>query len=94
MCAAKYAVASTKLMQASATYSRALAALANDYTGRAFVIMSVKVAQMLKNMFQSYQKCFDAIKELTDVKRQFEETEKAITGQFQSLETGNSPFDS
>ena len=92
MCAAKYALASTKLMQASATYAKALQALSNDYTGRAFIIMSGKVAMMLKNLAQSYAKCLDAIKELTDVKGMFEETEKSITSAYSSLDTGNSPF--
>lgn len=91
-CAARYAVAGLKLMQCTATYSQALGALSSDWTGKAFAIMSIKVAQMVKNLAESYTKCLDAIKELTDVKEQFEEAENALKGTFSSMDTGSSPF--
>jgi uncharacterized protein YukE len=93
-CAVRYTLAGVKLMQCTATYTQALGNLASDWTGKAFAIMSIKVAQMVKNLAESYAKCYDAIKELADVKEQFEEAENALKGAFSSLDTGSSPFDS
>lgn len=93
-CAARYKQAGLKLVQCTATYTTALAALSSDWTGRAFMIMSLKVAQMVKNLGESYAKCLDAISELTDVKGQFEEVENTLKGTFSSMDTGSSPFDS
>ena len=47
---------------------------------------------MVKNLAESYAKCYDAIKELGDVKEQFEEAENALKGTFSSMDTGTSPF--
>ena len=91
-CAVRYAAAGVKLMQCTATYTQALAALSSDWTGKAFAIMSIKVAQMVKNLAESYTKCYDAIKELGDVKDQFEEAENALKSTFSSMDTGSSPF--
>ncbi|MCI5564641.1 MAG: hypothetical protein MR400_02975 [Clostridiales bacterium] len=92
-CAMAYVRASMKLTQATATYSRALQSLASDWTGKAFAIMCLKVAQMVKNLAQSYYRCLDAVTELLKVKGMFEQNEKELTGAFNALETGSSPFD-
>ena len=84
-CAMAYVRASMKLTQATATYSRALQSLASDWTGKAFAIMCLKVAQMVKNLAQSYYRL--------KVKGMFEQNEKELTGAFNALETGSSPFD-
>lgn len=91
-CAARYTMAGAKLVQCTVTYTQALAALSSDWTGKAFAIMSIKVAQMVKNLAESYTKCLDAVSELTDVKEQFEETENALKGTFSGLDVGDSPF--
>lgn len=91
-CAARYTAAGLKLLQCTATYAKALQALSNDWTGRAFLIMSVKIVEMVKNLGESYTKCLDAVGELIDVKGQFEEAENALKGNFSGMETGSSPF--
>lgn len=93
-CAAAYAQAAQKLMQASQTYSQALQRLSSDWTGRAFAIMSTKVFAMLKNLGQSYHKCVDAISELIAVKGMFEENEASIQSNVNALDVGTSPFNS
>ena len=91
-CAAAYLKASRKLNEATATYNQALQKLSSDWTGKAFQIMSGKVAQMVKNIGESYTKCYDAVSELTNVKTLFEENEQSVKSTFTSLETGSSPF--
>ena len=91
-CAAAYLKASLKLNQATLTYSKALLKLSSDWTGQAFMIMSVKVAKMVKNIGESYVKCYDAVSELIKVKGLFVQNEKSVQSDFNSLETGSSPF--
>lgn len=93
VCATRYAAAGVKLAQCTATYVQALAALSNDWTGKAFIIMSGKIIEMTKNLGESYAKCYDAIKELGDVKDLFEEAENHLKTSFSGLDVGTSPFD-
>lgn len=92
-CASKYLSALATLKDAYGAYTKSLEALRNDWTGRAFVIMSGKVATMGINIAKSFEKLTDAVSELNAVNELNQETETGIKSQVSGQQVGNaSPF--
>lgn len=92
-CASKYLSALATLKDAYAAYTKSLNALRSDWTGRAFVIMSGKVATMGINIAKSFEKLTDAVSELNEVRELNQETESGIKSQIGNQQVGNeSPF--
>lgn len=94
-CANEYRQSLETLEDAVMTYQNALNALANDWTGRAFMIMSGKVADMVSKIVASFDRVGDAITELNDTNEMFEGNESDLKGTFGGLDVGTkSPFGS
>ena len=92
-CVTKYKEALERLKDCTTTFQGALEALRTDWTGKAFLIMSGKVAQMTGNIIKSYGKLTDAIDELTEYKGLGEDTESKIKSMVGGLDIGDqSPF--
>ena len=92
-CASKYNNALGTLKEAYAAYTKALGDLQSDWTGRAFIAMSGKVASMTKNLATSFGKLTDAVSELNEVAEITDETESDVMSKAKGLEIGNnSPF--
>lgn len=92
-CASKYLSALGTLKDAYNAYIKSLNALNSDWTGRAFLIMSGKVASMGKNIARSFEKLTDAVTELNAVSELNQETESGIKSQVASQQVGTeSPF--
>lgn len=92
-CVAAYRKSLETLNDSVHTYEQALDALRNDWTGRAFVLMSGKVAQMVMQIKNSFERVNDAISELEETKNLFNENESKLASNFNNLDAGNkSPF--
>lgn len=92
-CAAAYRASLNTLQECVQQYHNALDALRNDYTGKAFAIMSGKVVSMLAKITGSFVRVEDAISELGATQQLFEENEAALRGKFDALDAGTkSPF--
>lgn len=92
-CAREYMQSLDTLTDAVHEYKEALEALKSDWTGRAFIIMSGHVANLTQKIFGSFERVTDAIKELGDVERVFEENEKKISTTMKNQDVGTkSPF--
>lgn len=92
-CASKYTSALATLKDAYNAYTKSLNALRSDWTGRAFVIMSGKVAAMGVNIAKSFEKLTDAVSELNEVSELNQDTESDIKSKVSSQQVGNeSPF--
>lgn len=92
-CVAAYKKALETLNDSVQTYEQALDALRNDWTGKAFLIMSGKVAQMVMQIKNSFERVNDAISELEQTKNLFNENETKLASDFNNLDVGTkSPF--
>lgn len=92
-CAAQYMQALETVKDAVENYKAGLEALSNDWTGRAFVAMSGKVALLTANIVKSYMKITDADSELKKIADLFQETEESQKSTAAALEAGaQSPF--
>lgn len=92
-CVARYTSALATLRDAHASYTRSLEDLRSDWTGRAFVIMSGKVAAMGINIAKSFDKLTDAISELNEMNELAQDTENDIKGKIAAYDVGSeSPF--
>ncbi len=92
-CAAAYLKSLETLRGAVATYQKSLQALSSDWTGRAFLIMSAKVADLTAKIVKSYDRVIDAVSELGEVESIFTENESEIKGMVSNLDAGTrSPF--
>lgn len=92
-CAAAYRSSLETLNDAVHTYQEALNALRSDWTGRAFVIMSAKVAEMVAKIVGSFDRVNDAINELNETENMFNENEQKLKSNFSNLDVGTkSPF--
>lgn len=93
-CVAAYKTSLNTLEDAVNTYERALDALRNDWTGRAFAAMSAKVLSLVLQIRNSFQRVNDAMEELNFTKDLFEQNETGIKTNINSLEEGTkSPFE-
>ena len=93
-CVAAYKTSLSTLEDAVNTYEKALDALRNDWTGRAFAAMSAKVLSLVLQIRNSFQRVNDAVEELNFTKDLFEENEAKLTNRFTSLDEGTkSPFE-
>lgn len=92
-CVTRYNNALATLKDAYSSYAKSLQDLQSDWTGRAFAIMSAKVAAMHANIVKSFDKVADATSELTQVQEIMSTTEddqkKTIAAQDEGAE---SPF--
>lgn len=92
-CASRYLSALATLKDAYSAYTKSLSALSSDWTGRAFIIMSGKVAAMGVNIAKSFEKLNDAVSELNEVSELTQETETGIKSQVANQQVGTeSPF--
>lgn len=92
-CKVRYLTALSTLQECVAKYEKSLNDLSNDYTGRAFVIMSAKVVKMSLDLKKSFEKLTDVVSELGEVKDIYEENESNISSRANSLDVGTaSPF--
>lgn len=92
-CISRYNSAYSTLRDSYNAYVRSLNALRSDWTGRAFVIMSGKVAKMGVDIAKSFQKLEDAVNELTEMSELAQDTENSIKQTINSQDEGNkSPF--
>lgn len=92
-CKSRYLNALGTLQESVAKYEKSLLDLGTDYTGKAFAIMSAKVANMGVNLKRSFDKLHDAVDELSAVGETFENEEKTTSTAANSLDSGTeSPF--
>ena len=92
-CANEYRQSLETLNDAVREYRDALDALQNDWTGRAFAIMSAHVVNLTMKIMGSFERVTDAIKELGDVENLFNENEAKLVSKFNNQDTGiKSPF--
>lgn len=87
-CAARYLRSLGTMRECVSEYQNALEALSNDWTGRAFIIMSGKVAAMVAKIIASFDRINDAVSELGEVKALLEETESTLKSQAEALDVG------
>lgn len=92
-CKSRYLSALSTLQECVAKYEKSLADLSNDYTGKAFLIMSGKVAKMSLDLKTSFEKLTDVVSELGEVRDVYEENETNISSRANNLDAGAvSPF--
>lgn len=92
-CISRYNSAYGTLRESYEAYVRSLKALSNDWTGRAFLIMSGKVASMGLNIAKSFQKLEDAVSELSEMNELVSDTENSVKQTISAQDEGSkSPF--
>lgn len=92
-CITRYNSALSTLKDAYSSYTKSLQDLRNDWTGRAFAIMSGKVAAMGANIAKSFDKIADATSELSEIQSIMSDTETAQKSKITSQDEGTqSPF--
>ena len=87
-CKARYRSALQTLQECVEKYNKSLEDLRNDYTGKAFMIMSGKVATMSMNIKRSFEKVTDVLDELTEVEDTFAQNEDKLKGAANSKDEG------
>lgn len=89
----KFSSCQQELQTAYLTMSNAVRALDGSYDGDASEAFKAQFDAMYKNIEQTQAKVQDAVDEVKKAAGIYEETEKALEGQFSGLDTGTSPFD-
>lgn len=92
-CINQYRGALSTLKDSYNAYTKSLEALRSDWTGRAFVIMSGKVAAMGANIARSFNNLEDAVNELSQMIELTNDTETSIKSTIANQNVGSeSPF--
>lgn len=92
-CVARYKNALNTTQEAYQSYIKSLEDLRSDWTGKAFLIMSAKVAAMGSNIAKSFDQINKTISDLQQVKNEILTNESSMTTKANNLEVGNeSPF--
>ena len=89
----RFTTAQRRLDEAYTHMDRCVSLLDGRWTGPAFLAMQTQWRLMYNNIRQANEKMQDAIDELNATADLFDQNESKITGNFQSLEVGSSPFD-
>ncbi|MDE7244335.1 MAG: WXG100 family type VII secretion target [Oscillospiraceae bacterium] len=91
--AGQYQGAKGELQDAFTNLDRALKILESCWKGPAYMAMRAQWSVANGNIRRADEKMQDAIDELNKVANLFDENETALKSQFESLDTGTSPFD-
>lgn len=93
-CISQYRTSLDVLSDAISTYQQAITALQQDWTGKAFAIMAAKALLLINSIMKAVSRANDAVSELQQVEKIFEENENKQQKAYQALDVGTkSPFE-
>jgi len=92
-CISKYRTSLDVLSDAVTVYQQAITALQQDWTGRAYAVMAAKALLLIASIVKAISRAHDAVSELQQVEKIFEENEQKQTKAYSALDAGTqSPF--
>lgn len=81
------------LTSAIQIYQQAIATLQQDWTGRAYAAMALKAFQLISSIMTAVSRANDAVDELQQAEKIFEENEQKQQKMYNALDAGmKSPF--
>lgn len=92
-CVTQFASAQSELQNAYTWMERSIKMLDSCWKGAAYTAMQTQWNLTYKNIETANERMQDAIDELNQTAELFDSNETSLTGNFQGLDLGDSPFD-